>query len=674
MEVDETVRALTDPMSGRLDAALQLALLGMHVIPLAGVVDGVCTCANGALCRYSGKHPLITDWQHSASNDPDQIRAWFVAHPTANLGIHCAKSGLVVIDVDPRNRGHESLGRLEELLSGALPSTVEVCTGSSQVHGRNLRGLHIYYRCDPGFQVKGNLSQLGLPGIDIKHNGFVVAPPSLHISGVEYEWAQGHSPRETDFAPASDEMLSLIARRSHNPRNEARTTETSTPWHELKSRAAASTAYGRAALAQEAERVRTAPIGERNNILNSAAFKVGQLVGGLEISLTEAHESLHSAAMIAFRDEDAAEEIASVLRIDGGALERGAACPREPVRPTAEQLRWADTQGVPPHQDTDSFRERLHELDWAALWADETRERWLVEGVFMEGAGHSIYADAGVGKTILCREIGACLASGRSALGLPEREPMSVVYIDYENNPRTDIRRSLQDMGFTPADLEHLHLLSFPEIAPLNTGLGAQHVRAILEIYSPKIVFFDTASRTVDGPENDNDTWLAFYNHVGKLLKAAGVAYVRIDHEGKSPSAGARGGSAKKGDVDLVWHLKEVSRRTKFTLTAEKARMPLDAEVLQIERLTSPLRHRLVTSSIWLELIKTVEDFQWAQDQLQSLFDDINDGESVGIRRCWDELGSRCKARGVTRKQLDEARRALLSDRNSDDEDCTDAP
>jgi hypothetical protein len=94
----------------------------------------------------------------------------------------------------------------------------------------------------------------------------------------------------------------------------------------------------------------------------------------------------------------------------------------------------------------------------------------------------------------------------------------------------------------------------------------------------------------VDGKENDNDTWIAFFNYAGKLLKSNGIAYVRLDHIGKNAGAGARGGSAKKSDVDLVWYMTNTSENT-FKLSNEKSRVPLERQAFIITRNLDPLSH-----------------------------------------------------------------------------------
>ena len=55
--------------------------------------------------------PIIEGWQHAATTDEAQVRAWWAQEPNANVGIHCA--GMLVIDVDPKKGGYESLQALD---------------------------------------------------------------------------------------------------------------------------------------------------------------------------------------------------------------------------------------------------------------------------------------------------------------------------------------------------------------------------------------------------------------------------------------------------------------------------------------------------------------------------------------------------------------------------------
>ncbi|MFF9084398.1 bifunctional DNA primase/polymerase [Streptomyces rubiginosohelvolus] len=115
---------------------------------------------------------------HAATTDPELIHRWWTEEPNANIGAPCALNGWAVLDIDPRHGGHLSLAVLEQRV-GVLPGTVMQLTGGG--------GLHILYRT-PSVQLPGTLG----PGLDVKHNGYILLAPSVHSSGRKYQWS-GHS-------------------------------------------------------------------------------------------------------------------------------------------------------------------------------------------------------------------------------------------------------------------------------------------------------------------------------------------------------------------------------------------------------------------------------------------------------------------------------------------------
>jgi hypothetical protein len=119
----------------------------------------------------------------------EQVQRWWRRWPDANVGVVTgAVSDLVVLDVDPRHGGGESLAALEGA-HGALPRTVESLTGGG--------GQHLYFR-HPGTRVP---SRSIAPGLDIKGDGgLVVSPPSGHVSGRVYAWESGCAPGEAPLA------------------------------------------------------------------------------------------------------------------------------------------------------------------------------------------------------------------------------------------------------------------------------------------------------------------------------------------------------------------------------------------------------------------------------------------------------------------------------------------
>lgn len=190
-------------MNPLLESALECARHGLRVFPAHTPVDGVCTCRHRERCTNAGKHPRIVGWKEAATTDPEQIRKWWSAWPNANIGIATgAGSGVVLLDVDPRHNGDETLAELERI-HGRLPATVETLTGGG--------GRHLLFR-HPGFSIKNKQTWSGYPGLDVRGDGgLFIAPGSLHRSGNRYEWEASSHPAEQEVAELPDWLRDLIA-------------------------------------------------------------------------------------------------------------------------------------------------------------------------------------------------------------------------------------------------------------------------------------------------------------------------------------------------------------------------------------------------------------------------------------------------------------------------------
>jgi hypothetical protein len=171
-----------------LDAAVDLAAREWSVLPL----------------RPRGKAPLGALAPHGvddATVDPAAVERWWRRAPTANVGLACAASGLVAVDVDPRHGGDDRLHELERAL-GPLPDTPRALTGGG--------GLHVLL-AHPGGRVRGELA----PGVELKAVGYVVAAPSVHPSGRRYEW--DIAPDEAPIAPAPERWARAMAATDPRP-------------------------------------------------------------------------------------------------------------------------------------------------------------------------------------------------------------------------------------------------------------------------------------------------------------------------------------------------------------------------------------------------------------------------------------------------------------------------
>ncbi len=242
-------------------------------------------------------------------------------------------------------------------------------------------------------------------------------------------------------------------------------------------------------------------------------------------------------------------------------------------------------------------------VDWHKLWTEETPEPdWLIDPLLTRGGQAVIYSEPKQGKSLLSQEIVLALSEGRPVLGNPEREPLSIVYIDQENTPK-DLRRNAGDFGYEGEPLARLHYYLFPSLAFLDTEEGGRQVHALAKYHNADLVVLDTLSRVVEGNEEDSNTYHSFYKYTGVLLKADAIALLRLDHSGKDRGKGMRGSSAKASDVDYVWELttdEEAHGRMPLEvyLTRTHSRSPYGANRLTLvrENPSGKLYHRVLES------------------------------------------------------------------------------
>ena len=158
--------------------AIEFAKRGWPVLPLHyPLAEGQCSCRKPG-CSSAAKHPMTKNGLKNASAGPATVMSWWKETPRANVGILTgAESGLVVLDIDPRHGGEQSLAELENQF-GELPATLKVRTGGD--------GWHFYF-AHPGGQIRNKTNIR--PGIDLRGDGgYIVAPPSVHASMGNYAW------------------------------------------------------------------------------------------------------------------------------------------------------------------------------------------------------------------------------------------------------------------------------------------------------------------------------------------------------------------------------------------------------------------------------------------------------------------------------------------------------
>lgn len=179
--------------------------LNWAVLPLHSPdAQGRCSC--GVVnCHSVGKHPRTKNGVHDASKNKSQIQEWWHTWPDANIGLASGKeSGVIVIDVDPRNKGNKSIKRLGKPETNVISKT-----------GGGGRHYFLNYSEDP-------IDAKPADGIDIQSDSrIVVLPPSAHGSGNKYKWLA--KPKLTEMGNLPDWAMGDAKTRSKNkpdPRGE----------------------------------------------------------------------------------------------------------------------------------------------------------------------------------------------------------------------------------------------------------------------------------------------------------------------------------------------------------------------------------------------------------------------------------------------------------------------
>jgi KaiC/GvpD/RAD55 family RecA-like ATPase len=376
------------------------------------------------------------------------------------------------------------------------------------------------------------------------------------------------------------------------------------------------TAYGKAALEGECANIRAVPIGAgRNDQLNRSAVKMGGLIaagaidehtviehlgaadGGLDYPATR--KTIMSGLTFGMQQARAIPDnrSASSSVIDSGCSDDPFSDAYTAVTASpANAGQAAPGSGAASNADASNLAElvksRLPVVDWYGAWDGPTEVEWIIEPLLPARRLVAVYSAPKVGKSLLMLELAYHICQGTKVLGVTPARAYTVLYVDFENDLQGDIVPRLTNMGADPTQLDRLNYLSLPTLAGLDSEKGARELMAAVEVYGCEVVIIDTVSRSVDGEENENDTWLKFYRQTGLRLKQAGVAMIRLDHSGKDETKGQRGGSAKGGDIDAVWQMTRLAEDN-FRLTCDMNRFPIPAaeKVLTLVRRENPLRH-----------------------------------------------------------------------------------
>jgi hypothetical protein len=248
----------------------------LAVLPLHPPVPAGCTCRDGPQCPSPGKHPLIPHGANDASIDAEVIGRWWQRWPHANVGIRTGDA-IDVCDLDNR----DGLRHVLTLMGGRGLVGPVVRTGA---------GWHLWFAATGHGNRVGVMSDVDWRG----RGGYVLAPPSRHLTGRRYRWV--HPWTANTVLPACPPGLVALLDSTHP----VRTASNVLRGVEHPGR------YATTAVDREVAAVLAAPRprrdggrrvpGGRNHALNRAAFNLAQLAGAGLLDPHLARERLRAAA------------------------------------------------------------------------------------------------------------------------------------------------------------------------------------------------------------------------------------------------------------------------------------------------------------------------------------------------------------------------------------------
>jgi hypothetical protein len=481
------------PEASRELWALFYASFGWAVLPLHSVDRGVCTCGDPN-CRSAGKHPRTSHGVKGASTDPEQIRKWWRQWPDANVGIATgAVSGLVVIDIDPRNGGNASYTKLQEELPGTFDKPLKVRSGSD--------GTHLYFG-HPGGHVPccANLR----PGIDVKADGgYIVAPPSMHLSGGRYRFARDNGFILPELPTGLRDLLVPQAQ-AHDERGERPSIEVDSLHvsDEIK------------ALIRQGP-----PHGDRSKIL----FKVLRALVGSGYD----DETIQAVLL------DPSNKLSEKPREKGEAWLRGEI---KRAREKPDTKSSSRSRGAGPNPEVRCLAD-----------VEPENVDWLWHPYIPIGKLTSIEGDPGLGKSWLAFAIAAALSKGANLPGeLSPREPRRVLLLTAEDGLGDTLRPRLDRLGADP------ELIFGVELSWELDEAGLKQLRDMVTAKKPAFVIIDPLVAFMGGKLDLHkaNQVRAVMARLANLAQECTVAIVFIRHlsKGKREKAIYRG----QGSIDIT--------------------------------------------------------------------------------------------------------------------------
>lgn len=284
------------------------------------------------------------------------------------------------------------------------------------------------------------------------------------------------------------------------------------------------------------------------------------------ILIPSGHESRATEANLSPSYEDAMKCVGEILQIDdegrqdweGGRLAQ-----------RIQGFSWNYLKSM--YQKSQAHCIDFNPVDIQEFLESGPEERsWLIAGYISTATTLVLFADGGVGKTLLAYDLSKAIALGQPWNGF--RVNQGKVLIIQTDEPEIDTRERLNVAGFKDIPVGRIHIQSHWQFSQLRK------LEKWIEAERPAFVMIDSLTsanrNAVAGSEWDVSYAASLYN-LRDIANTYGCSVMILHHENKA--GGARGTTAIRNNVSEVWRLrkgteKETLKPTQRILEIEKSR------------------------------------------------------------------------------------------------------
>lgn len=491
---------------------------------------------------------LVPRGMLDASLDTETIRAWWRAAPEAGIGIALSLSGLVAVDVDPRNGGAETFEALQSD-HGSLRSDVMAFTGGG--------GEHHVFAVPDGLQLRlpGTLG----PGVDLKANGYIAVEPSIHPSGKQYGWEASSNPLQGAApSPLPDWLRSLrVELKASAP------LPSDVPVDPAKARDLREALY---ALGADDREIWL----HAGMALHSTGW--GQAAYAMWCAWSQQSDKFDATVQRktweSFTNRGDGITAAWVF---ARATEAGWINPRARI---LEEAPAGDPRGDIPPEEPQERDQRPQQPPVQLLSLSQLRERhdavtWAVKGVVPAESLGLIFGGSGTFKSFIALDLALHVAHGLPWLGRRTVEG-PVLYLAAEGGAglwrRIDAWHRARKLRWQDAPL---YVIPVPVDLMKDAILVTD--AALSAGVTPVLAVIDTLSQTFTGEENSANEVAGYLAEIGLMLRATWRAAVAVvHHSGHLATERPRGSSALRANVDWMFGVFRDNQEMMATLTCEK--------------------------------------------------------------------------------------------------------